>query len=484
MDKYWRDWIEQYANDDFYWYQPKGLAVSLQNLDRIKQELRVLRQFEGRPWQQTQNRYARALERARLFEPRVAKHGSRDYAAIARMRKEVFDSLGLAWISEQSIVVITQAGDRFLSADDGTLPDLVHNQLCRYQYPNPAVGRKSEGAGIFPYAALLAVLAHFPEGIPSESYELFLARMRSEGDIGRVVDLISHYEHLPRRTRQSLRRRVESIPLVRRGRIVAPNRRTSLYDTIRLDRSYMLSFLKTPGLVAESDGVLRIESARHSEVQSMVQRHFRENCYIEFENVEDWIAFYGEIGKRPTHAEALAYYMRRGAIENSKKAFEAAKSRRQLPDRFRHLDAHGFRRLQILEKTLEDFLEFNLELIEAGLKFVKRQYPTDTGPLDILARDARSRWVVIELKRGRSGDEVIGQLQRYRGFILREKARGNEKKVRAFVVAPEIDDRVIAAARGAHPTLEIYEFVVSGKSRRRYPEAEHHRARPKRRRGS
>jgi hypothetical protein len=243
----------------------------------------------------------------------------------------------------------------------------------------------------------------------------------------------------------------------------------------------MLSALKTPGTISVSNGLLCIVPDRHAESESLVQTHLRENCYIQFESVEDWIAFYGQFGTRPTHAEALAYYMRRGAVERSTEAFEVARARRQLPEEFRNLDTRGFRRLQILEKTLEDFLEFNLELIESGLKFIARQYPTDTGPLDILAQDARSRWVVIELKRGRTADRVVGQLLRYRGFIMQEKARGNASRIRAFVVAPDIDDRVVAAASGAQPAaLEVYEFVVHGRSQRVFP-AGQDRSRPTRR---
>jgi RecB family endonuclease NucS len=141
-----------------------------------------------------------------------------------------------------------------------------------------------------------------------------------------------------------------------------------------------------------------------------------------------------------------------------------------LPESLRGLHEPEFRRLQVLEKTLEDFLEFNLELLEKGLAFIARQHPTSTGPLDILARDARGRWLVIELKKGRAADRVVGQLLRYMDFIITEKANGNASQVRGFIVAPDPDSRLVAAVRGAGRTpLAVYEFCVQGRVRRLHP---------------
>ena len=123
-----------------------------------------------------------------------------------------------------------------------------------------------------------------------------------------------------------------------------------------------------------------------------------------------------------------------------------------------------------MEKALENFLEFNLELLEAGLKFYERQHPTSTGPLDILAKDSKGRWVIIELKKGRAGEKAVGQVLRYRAFIIKEKANGRANLVRAFVVTPEPDNRLINAAQGASPLLiEVFEFIVRGKAKRIFP---------------
>lgn len=75
-----------------------------------------------------------------------------------------------------------------------------------------------------------------------------------------------------------------------------------------------------------------------------------------------------------------------------------------------------------MEKQLEDFLVHNWRSTALGREYdiykedgqpVGQQYPTDTGPMDILAISKdRSRLLVVELKRGRASDAVVGQVQR------------------------------------------------------------------------
>ncbi|MFE4833971.1 endonuclease NucS domain-containing protein [Arthrobacter sp. NPDC056691] len=58
------------------------------------------------------------------------------------------------------------------------------------------------------------------------------------------------------------------------------------------------------------------------------------------------------------------------------------------------------------------------DIYEEDGQSVGQQYPTDTGPMDILAISKdRTRLLVVELKRRRAADAVIGQIQRYMGFV-------------------------------------------------------------------
>jgi restriction system protein len=75
-----------------------------------------------------------------------------------------------------------------------------------------------------------------------------------------------------------------------------------------------------------------------------------------------------------------------------------------------------------MEKHLEDFLVQNWTQTDLGKEYdiyeedgerVGQQYRTDTGPLDILAisKDKKSL-LVVELKKGRASDVVMGQTLR------------------------------------------------------------------------
>ena len=104
-----------------------------------------------------------------------------------------------------------------------------------------------------------------------------------------------------------------------------------------------------------------------------------------------------------------------------------------------------------LEKHLEDFLVHNWKHTELGKDFdvyevdgeiVGRQFPSDTGPIDILAisKDKKTL-LVVELKKGRISDVVVGQIQRYMGYVKGELAEQGQA-VRGVIIALEDDIRL------------------------------------------
>ncbi len=122
-----------------------------------------------------------------------------------------------------------------------------------------------------------------------------------------------------------------------------------------------------------------------------------------------------------------------------------------------------------LEKHLEDFLVANWAQTELGQKYsiyeddgevVGQQFPTDTGPMDILAvsHDGKEL-LVIELKRGRASDTVVGQVQRYMGFVMSELAEPGQD-VRGAIIALK-DDLKTQRALIAAPNIDFYRYEVS-----------------------
>jgi RecB family endonuclease NucS len=67
------------------------------------------------------------------------------------------------------------------------------------------------------------------------------------------------------------------------------------------------------------------------------------------------------------------------------------------------------------------------------------------GPIDLLAKDAEGIYVVIELKRGRTSDRVIGQIARYLTWVSQRLGRGKESSVRGIIVGQDFDKHFDAA---------------------------------------
>ena len=101
-----------------------------------------------------------------------------------------------------------------------------------------------------------------------------------------------------------------------------------------------------------------------------------------------------------------------------------------------------------LEKYLEEFLVSNWDNIDLGAKYdrheeeidgQRKKFKTDTGEIDILARSKDgTEFLVIELKKGRTSDRVVGQTLRYMGYIQSEVADSNQD-VKGLIIALEDD---------------------------------------------
>jgi restriction system protein len=125
----------------------------------------------------------------------------------------------------------------------------------------------------------------------------------------------------------------------------------------------------------------------------------------------------------------------------------------------------------VMERHLEDFLIQNWSNTELGEKYevfmedgepVGQQYQTDTGPLDILAvsKDKKTL-LVVELKKGRASDVVVGQVLRYMGYVKEELAEEGQD-VRGVVIALE-DDQRIRRALSMVPTIDFFRYQISFK---------------------
>ena len=87
-----------------------------------------------------------------------------------------------------------------------------------------------------------------------------------------------------------------------------------------------------------------------------------------------------------------------------------------------------------VESHLQELLAVEPERLETGMQLVRREYPTEIGPVDLLCRDAAGRVVAVEVKR-RGEIDGVEQLTRYLDFLNRQP---DLSPVRGLFVAQEI----------------------------------------------
>ena len=98
-----------------------------------------------------------------------------------------------------------------------------------------------------------------------------------------------------------------------------------------------------------------------------------------------------------------------------------------------------------LERELQELLAAAPECCGEGFRLVKREWPTDIGPVDLMCRDSEDQWIAVEIKRIATID-AVEQLTRYLQRIRLDPAFGSCRGVLAAqVIKPQA--RVLAGAR-------------------------------------
>jgi restriction system protein len=124
-----------------------------------------------------------------------------------------------------------------------------------------------------------------------------------------------------------------------------------------------------------------------------------------------------------------------------------------------------------LEKHLEDFLVSNWENTDLGKNYAifeeegakkGQQFNTGTGQIDILAVSKdNKRLLVIELKRGRASDVVVGQILRYMGYV-KEELLDPGQEVEGMIIALE-DDKKLRLAISIVPSITFFRYELNFK---------------------
>jgi endonuclease len=99
-----------------------------------------------------------------------------------------------------------------------------------------------------------------------------------------------------------------------------------------------------------------------------------------------------------------------------------------------------------VEAHLQELLADAPQWCGEGFRLVRREWPTDIGPVDLMCRDEQDAWVAVEIKRIGT-IEAVEQLSRYLERIREDpELAGCRGVLAAQVLKPQA--RALAAARG------------------------------------
>jgi RecB family endonuclease NucS len=95
-----------------------------------------------------------------------------------------------------------------------------------------------------------------------------------------------------------------------------------------------------------------------------------------------------------------------------------------------------------VERHLQEELAAAPGALGEGLTLVRREWPTEVGPVDLMCRDEDGDWVAVEIKRIGT-IEAVEQLTRYLDFIRQDAAKAC---CRGILAAQNIKPQAIALA--------------------------------------
>ena len=95
-----------------------------------------------------------------------------------------------------------------------------------------------------------------------------------------------------------------------------------------------------------------------------------------------------------------------------------------------------------VERDLQEVLAAGPSALGEELTLVKREWPTEVGPVDLMCKDSDGEWVAVEIKR--TGTiEAVEQLTRYLGFIREDPAKAD---CRGVLAAQSIKPQAVTLA--------------------------------------
>ncbi len=352
--------------------------------------------------------------------------------------------LGFAYVNKLEHLYITDMGETFLSASNlEAMKIVLEKQLRRLQFFNPSINLDNKNTNqdykefnIFPYFYVLSLLLSLEEQyLTIDEYVLFVSFAKTEKDLPKSKKMINAFRSLDAEVQQKV---------IKEATIAQPH---------KIQGSVTLGIFGLTTLLHFESGKLTLTDKAKAAQQ--LKKVFSGLQFVEYASFEDWFYYMGSIEEEIKNEAVLDYYVTVGKQEKAKEIValeDDLEKKASLAEKLYKL---------FKEKHLEDELEQNIKLLgEQGLKIISegRQYKTDVSYIDLLCKDADG-YVVVELKRGRTEDEAVGQVLRYMGWV-----RDNlsvDKTVRGLIVVAfeGVTEKLRKAVRGVQREDNLIKII-------------------------
>jgi hypothetical protein len=355
---------------------------------------------------------------------------------------------------ENKTAFITEMGYEFINHKDDIeiCSALFLHQIKRYQLWNPTIEVKYAEYHIRPYYLLLDVINRLPDKYFTKiEYALFITKIKNHSDknINDQIHLIKEFRNLDNEKQKEYINEV-----IRTDKKKFKKRRRTNYERLLDSAPKEISCYGYGGLIQQ--GTNRYEGCYvlvdSNKAEREIEIFTSSTKFIEFKEKLDWIAHLGsKDGLSIEHIVEmyLAHGISLDEIKN-----EINKGNSKLKETIED---------KLYEKEIEDYYIQNIEEIEVNIEVLKspvygRQYSTHIGPIDILCIDkVNKEYVIIELKRGQTSDETVGQLLRYMGWVKKHLATP-ENKVRGILVGSEFNEKIDYSLLGIQ-NKEIFQLI-------------------------
>jgi len=385
----------------------------------------------------TQDKIQKQMIKQSIIKPRAKeKQTPADHRANIRNYINLFQKLGLAYFNKQHHLFISKCGEQFLAAKQSDWGELLETQITKLQFCNPSLERnflkRYQDFKIFPYLFTLKLLLSLrKKHIDIKEFTLFVTPFKKDKDINKARCLIENFRALPKEARTKI---------IKNATITMPHITNS---------SVTLGFFGcTPTFTFEKN---RLKLKNTKRARFLAERICPQMKFIEYKRFEDWFKYMGDTRFVVPNKEIMEYYVDMGESNKARKVIrftddiDEQKSLKEILDKL------------FKEKLLEEALEKNPSVLEKGLRLVEngRQFPTDVSNIDLLMQDEDTHYVVVELKKGKTDDDVVGQTLRYMGWIRQNLSKSKVVKGIIVVAKGEITNRLDMAIKGLQTSKDL-----------------------------